>query len=297
MAARLTPLRDNVPIVNPDGTPTPQFILYDQLRREASVDAAGVAQEALDLAGNAMPKSGGIFTGDIQVPAEAFGPSWDGSNEAPTKNDLFDKFATAVSTFLSLTDVPDSYIGFGLNFPRIKADGSGLEFVPIGQLPTGGTVNQILRKFSGVDYAAAWLDLTAGIVSLTPTGDVSATDVQAAIAELASEKQTKTATETTPAAQIPGLGLGWIGYGGGFQSPRYYRSLDKLVTIEGLMQSGTDGTVFTLLAGYRPAADLMFICWSGGGAYRVDVQSDGDVVLSGSNTVFSSLAGISFYAV
>jgi Protein of unknown function (DUF2793) len=101
----------------------------------------------------------------------------------------------------------------------------------------------------------------------------------------------------SPTAQVPTLGLSWVGYGGGFQSPRYYKTPDGRVTIEGLMQSGTNGTVFTLLAGYRPAAKLMFVCQSGGGPYRVDVDSNGDVILSGSNSVFSSLSGISFFAV
>jgi len=99
-----------------------------------------------------------------------------------------------------------------------------------------------------------------------------------------------------PTAQIPALALSWIGYGGGFGSPRYFKTPDGRVTIEGLMQAGSDGTVFTLLPGYRPPDRLMFGCWSGGGAYRVDVDSNGDVILTGSNAVFSSLSGISFFA-
>lgn len=102
--------------------------------------------------------------------------------------------------------------------------------------------------------------------------------------------------DAKPAANVPSLALGWIGYGGGFGRPRYYKTPDGRVTIEGLMQAGTDGTVFTLLAGFRPANTLMFGCWSGGGAYRVDVNAAGDVILSGSNAVFSSLSGVSFFA-
>lgn len=102
--------------------------------------------------------------------------------------------------------------------------------------------------------------------------------------------------KVSPAAQTPSLGSGWIGYGGGYGSPRYFKAPDGRVTIEGMVQSGTDGTIFTLLAGYRPPDRLMFACWSGGGAYRVDVLANGDVILTGSNTVFSSLSGISFFA-
>ena len=38
--------------------------------------------------------SGGTFTGDISVPAEVYGVGWNGSNEVPTKNDLYDKIET-----------------------------------------------------------------------------------------------------------------------------------------------------------------------------------------------------------
>lgn len=38
--------------------------------------------------------SGATFTGDIIVPAEVYGVGWNGSNEAPTKNDLYDKIQT-----------------------------------------------------------------------------------------------------------------------------------------------------------------------------------------------------------
>jgi hypothetical protein len=104
------------------------------------------------------------------------------------------------------------------------------------------------------------------------------------------------AWSTPPAVQTPTLGNSWVGYGGGYGGPRYYKAPDGRVTIEGMAQSGTDGTIFTLLAGFRPADKLVFVCWSGGGAYRVDVEADGDVVLTGSNSTFSSLAGISFFA-
>lgn len=43
-----------------------------------------------------MPKTGGTFGGDIVVPAEVYGVGWNGSNEAPTKNDVYDKIETVV---------------------------------------------------------------------------------------------------------------------------------------------------------------------------------------------------------
>jgi hypothetical protein len=42
-------------------------------------------------------KAGDTFTGDIIVPAEVYGAGWNGSNEAPTKNDVYDKVETIVA--------------------------------------------------------------------------------------------------------------------------------------------------------------------------------------------------------
>lgn len=103
----------------------------------------------------------------------------------------------------------------------------------------------------------------------------------------------------TPGAwQIPSLGLGWIGLGGAWRNPRYRKDQSGMVTIEGAMQravSALDGVIFTLLSGYRPAADLIFGGYSAGGSFRINVKSNGDVEVSGSNMFFSSFSGIQFY--
>lgn len=111
---------------------------------------------------------------------------------------------------------------------------------------------------------------------------------------------TKDAVDHSAGAwQVPTLALGWIGLGGAWQNPRYRRAKDGLVTIEGAMQHATeaaDGVIFTLLEGYRPDADLIFIGYSAGGPYRINVQADGDVEVASSNMLFSSFAGVQFYA-
>ena len=68
-----------------------------------------------------------------------------------------------------------------------------------------------------------------------------------------------------------------MNYGSGFAGVRYFRDERGRVTIEGMMQAGSDGVVFTLLEGFRPAETLVFCCWSGGGPYRVDVRASGEV--------------------
>lgn len=44
-----------------------------------------------------LKKSGDTATGDIVVPAEVYGAGWNGSNEVPTKNDVYDKIETVVA--------------------------------------------------------------------------------------------------------------------------------------------------------------------------------------------------------
>lgn len=99
--------------------------------------------------------------------------------------------------------------------------------------------------------------------------------------------------------QVPTLDLGWIGLGGGWQNPRYRKARGGLVTIEGAMQhasASTDGVILTLLPGYRPQADLIFVGYSAGGLCRINVRASGDVEVTASNMFFTSFGGISFYA-
>lgn len=99
--------------------------------------------------------------------------------------------------------------------------------------------------------------------------------------------------------QVPGLNLGWIGLGGAWSNPRYRKARDGLVTIEGGMQhatASTDGVIFTLLAGFRPAADLIFIGYSAGGPCRWNIYANGNVEVAASNKFGTSFSGIQFYA-
>lgn len=69
--------------------------------------------------------------------------------------------ATPASTFLDLTDAPDTYVGQALKLVRVNAGETAVEF------------------FTGA--------FTASAISFTPAGTIAATDVQTAIEELDSE--------------------------------------------------------------------------------------------------------------
>jgi hypothetical protein len=80
----------------------------------------------------------------------------------------------------------------------------------------------------------------------------------------------------------------------------YWKDANGVVHLRGMMTGGSSATApfFTLPAGYRPAAVVLWYASSGSGAAcRVDVQGDGQVVpVIGANTGWTSLDGINFYA-
>ncbi len=105
--------------------------------------------------------SGATFTGDIIVPAEAYGAGWNGSNEVPTKNDLYDKIETMwggwATTFLWLTDTPSSYSWQTGKFPKVNAGETALEFVTI---PGGGDMLASTYDPAGIAQQVAGLTAT-----------------------------------------------------------------------------------------------------------------------------------------
>ena len=92
---------------------------------------------------------------------------------------------------------------------------------------------------------------------------------------------------------------GWVSYGAAFASPQYTKAADGLVTIKGLVSSGTmtAGTVIaTLPVGYRPSNRLLITGVSVNAYCRIDIDNTGNIVFeSGSNT-WLSLDNITFYA-
>lgn len=103
------------------------------------------------------------------------------------------------------------------------------------------------------------------------------------------------ATGGALAWQTPTLANSWVAFGSTKQGPRFRRNLFGEVTVQGDVKSGSvSATIFTLPAGYRPAADLDFVCWATGGAVLITVQSDGQVVPTSASATLTSLSGIRF---
>lgn len=97
------------------------------------------------------------------------------------------------------------------------------------------------------------------------------------------------------------MSAGWVFYGSNFTTPQYTKSSDGMVTIKGLIKSGTTtaGTViFTLPPGYRPAERQIYVAQAtGAGFARVDILANGQIqIQSGFSATWTTLDGLAFMA-
>ncbi|GMA64767.1 hypothetical protein NZD89_05245 [Alicyclobacillus fastidiosus] len=99
--------------------------------------------------------------------------------------------------------------------------------------------------------------------------------------------------------QTPTFQNGFTNYGSGYRNVQYYKDAMGIVHLTGLGRIGTAGsTIFTLPAGFRPSATLVFTTMSSGAIQRIDIASSGTVTLNGGGAFgnWVSLDGISFLA-
>lgn len=98
------------------------------------------------------------------------------------------------------------------------------------------------------------------------------------------------------ARQAPSFSGSWVNYGAPYQDVSYRKDPFGFVHLQGAAKSGTAGTsIFTLPAGYRPAADLEFPISNSTGASSLLVTASGTVVpVAAAGNSLISLSGISF---
>jgi len=142
--AKPSPWNWMVPVVDDSKRATKEFLFWltgALGTARTAEDALDEAEEAKELAQQALDtkvsKAGDTMTGDLQVPDEAYGPSWDGSAEVPTKNAIYDalqdvsgSISVAKDDTVIVSDVTElNFEGSGI--ASVTDDGSGKATVTI----------------------------------------------------------------------------------------------------------------------------------------------------------------------
>ena len=100
-----------------------------------------------------------------------------------------------------------------------------------------------------------------------------------------------------PPILAPSLVNSWANFGGAYATAGYWKDAEGVVHLSGLLKDGAVGSaMFTLPAGYRPAAREVFAVFSNGALGLCDIDTNGQVItVSGSNLSFS-ISGVAFKA-
>ena len=96
-------------------------------------------------------------------------------------------------------------------------------------------------------------------------------------AKLGDNQVTAAKIEVQQAWQNLAFSGAWPNYGGPLSTGGYMKDSLGFVNLKGLLKSGAAGTIFTLPAGYRPLAALIFIADASGGYARIDINPTGVV--------------------
>lgn len=131
-----------------------------------------------------LPLSGGTLTGDLVVPAESYGSGWNGSNEVPTKNDVYDKIEALIvgtgATAWNLVGTGQTATGvwdFAVDGAKANVDFAGFgsynELLIIIDAVTGsaGTANRTIH-FS-TDNGSTFYTTSGNYVSFDTAGVVT----------------------------------------------------------------------------------------------------------------------------
>ena len=151
-----------------------------------------------------------------------------------------------------------------------------------GQPRPSGLV-QVIRV--GTDFSVLWHDLTSqNVYRLYGSATVLSG---------------WTLVSGKPVTFAPTLLNSWVNYGEGFAPVKYWKGPDNMVHIGGLIKNGVtaDNTIiFTLPIGYRPGAKEIFTVTQNNAIGRIDIDHDGNVLVTLAGAEFTSLSGISFLA-
>ena len=167
----------------------------------AETNAAASASAAATSASNAATSA--IAASTAQTAAETAETNAEtaetnaASSAAAASSSATSAATSAASALAAFDNFDDTYLGAKASDPATDNDGDPL---------TGGdlyynTTDDVMKVYTGSAWVTAYVPGDAANITSTATGDVSATNVQAAIAELDTEKVPR--TSTTGSAVLP----------------------------------------------------------------------------------------------
>lgn len=259
-----------------------------------STGATRQTQRQMRLAGGAVVTENGVLASD-DYSAGSAGWIVKGNGDVEFNNGTFRGDIVAQSF---ATDVPNN------RRIDIKTGDAGLiEFWQTGQTTNPGTIQGITSAGNPAMEISAGAQLitlepTTGALTLDATVDLfligPTTTITATVLNIPQDVEMPGATNQQFHEQTwhtPSMGNSWVNFGAGYQTARY-KMTGGQCEIQGLVANGTvaagsTGTIFTLPAGYRPAAALPFGVTANGAAGRLDILANGDVrAVIGSNNYF-----------
>lgn len=93
---------------------------------------------------------------------------------------------------------------------------------------------------------------------------------------------------------------GWVTYdANSFSTPQFTKAADGLVSLKGLIRSGTataGTTIGNLPPGFRPLARVLYGVASNGAYGRLDIYPTGELVINAGSNAWFSLDNVTFYA-
>jgi hypothetical protein len=177
----------------------------------------------------------------------------------------------------------------GLIRSGTTTDGTWMALLPAGARPSESLL--IAEHHSG----------TWGMIRVAPDGSIQSTNLPAGASSYLSLQANFYPSSYTGWTNLV-LQNSWVSYGSGYAAPQYTKASDGLVSLKGLIKSGTvtgDTILATLPAGFRPGARVLYngISSNGTATYsRIDIDSGGSIRIETGYNGWLSLDGMSFYA-